>query len=161
MNARTFGRKGSPAGDGGAETATASRRAAFLAEERTRAERSADTDLFAPPAAAVPVEAAPAAAEPASEPVFVPEPGIVRERSLTAAYAIWMAFGIVGGHRFYLARPLTGGAQAVIFTAGYAGVAAEYYPAFLAMAAAALWMVADGFLIAGMHRKATGGVFAA
>ena len=67
---------------------------------------------------------------------------------------------MVGGHRFYLARPITGGAQAVLFTAGLAGIGAEYYPAFLAMAAAVLWMAADGFLIKGMHRKATGGVFA-
>jgi TM2 domain-containing membrane protein YozV len=150
MNARTFGRKGSGDGarDDGEGEAKASRRAAFLTAEHARADRIADTEVFA--------EAPP---EPAAEPVFVPDP-VLRERSLTTAYVMWMVFGMVGGHRFYLARPITGGAQAVLFSAGLAGVGAEYYPAFLAMALAVFWMVADGFLIKGMHRKATGGVFA-
>lgn len=151
MNARTFGKKNA-VGSGG--DAIASRRAAFAADERARAERIAESEVFEAPAAAVRAKVAEAAAEPETAP-----PAILN-RSLKAAYALWLTLGVFGAHRFYLARPLTGAILAGLTTASLVMVAREHYPWFAGIAAAVLWMAGDGFLIERMHRKLTGGAFA-
>ena len=42
------------------------------------------------------------------------------EKSLGAAYALLLAFGYVGAHRFYLNRPVSGTLQALMTLAGIA-----------------------------------------
>jgi len=106
------------------------RRAAFIAEERARAQ-------------------APAEAE-----ALPPEPAAPSDRSLKTAYILWFATGLAGGHRFYLRRPLTGALQAALFAAGWGAALAEYYAGFGAVGLSCLWMLADGFLIARMKRTA-------
>lgn len=150
MNARTFGKKN--AGTGG--DAIASRRAAFVADERARAERIAESEVFEAPAAAVRAKVAEVVAEPETA------PPVVLHRSLKVTYALWLLFGYAGAHRFYLARPITGAILAALFTASLVMVARQHYPWFAGIAAAVLWMVGDGFLIEHMHRKLTGGAFA-
>lgn len=151
MNARTFGKKN--AGVGG-DAATPSRRAAFVAEERARSERIAESEVFEAPPAAVRAQAAEVVAKPeTAPPVFV-------DRSLKLAYALWLTLGVVGAHRFYLARPITGAILATLFTASLVMVARQHYPWFAGIAVTVLWMVGDGFLIEYMHRKLSGGAFA-
>lgn len=147
MTARTFGRKGMS--DGGA---VSSRRAAFLGEERARAERAAETDVFPAPVRPVFADAGQAAEideTPRRAPVF----GALHARSLTRAYVLWLLFGMIGGHRFYLGRPITGGMQAILFVAALALVVGEYYVASAGLMLSTLWMVADGFQIKRMHQQ--------
>jgi TM2 domain-containing membrane protein YozV len=147
MTARTFGRKG----DAGAIAAAprrpvfgarnpdhfepveideaALRRAAFVAEERARAE-------------------APAEAE---GPALAPEPALPTDRSLRTAYLLWFCTGLAGGHRFYLRRPLTGAVQAALFAGAWGAAIAEYYAAFGVVAFSCLWMLADGLLMPRLH----------
>jgi TM2 domain-containing membrane protein YozV len=143
MTARTFGKKG--IGEGVA----APRRAAFLGQQRTSAERAVDSEVFpAPeqPALAVePESAAPIKPAPAIEPVAT-------DRSLKTAYTLWFCLGLAGGHRFYLRRPLTGALQAIVFLGCWGAALMEYYWAFAGLALSCLWMIADGFLIRRMHR---------
>lgn len=146
MTARTFGRKGNA--DGGVAgpprvafgvrdpdhfepveiDEEALRRAAFIAEERARAEVTAEAE--SPP----------------------PEPAVAADRSLRTAYILWFCAGLAGGHRFYLRRPLSGAVQAVLFAAAWAAAIAEYYAGFGVIAVSCLWMLADGFLIPRLHR---------
>ncbi len=157
MIARTFGRRG--VSDGGIasrratllglESATkpigetdqmAARRAAFVADERARAETPAAETLA--------YEVTPAAM---SEAVWG------TPKSLAVAYALWLVLGIAGAHRFYLGRPITGALQAVLGAGSWALLATtEYYPAFAGMAAALLWLSADAYLIRRMHTRPPG-----
>jgi len=156
MTARTFGRKGIAGGAVAAPSRRAAlvapalvaldeaalRRAAFIAEERARAEPAAETMAF---------EITPAAV---SEAVWG------TPKSLPIAYALWLVLGIFGAHRFYLGRYLTGAIQAVLGAASWALLAAQYYPAFLGMAAALLWLSADAYFVRAMHaRPPSGGAF--
>lgn len=150
MNARTFGKKGA----GGGGDAIAARRAAFVAGERDRAERIAESEVFEAPAEAVRAKVADVVAAPETA------PPVILDRSLKVAYVLWLLLGIFGAHRFYLARPITGAILATIATASLVMVAREHYPWFAGIAVAVLWMVGDGFLIEPMHRKLTGGAFA-
>jgi TM2 domain-containing membrane protein YozV len=151
MNARTFGKKNAVGGGG---DAIASRRAAFVADERARAERVAESEVFEAPAAAVRAKAAEVVAE------LETAPPVILNRSLKVAYALWLGLGVFGAHRFYLARPLTAAILATLFIASFVMVAREHYPYFAGIAVAVMWMVGDGFLIEPMHRKLTGGAFA-
>lgn len=147
MTARAFGRKGMAGGLAAAPSRrsafgardpdhfepveideAALRRAAFVAEERDRAET---------PAAA-------------ASPIF--EPAAPADRSLKTAYLLWFGAGLAGGHRFYLRRPLSGALQAAVFVSGWGAAIAEYYAGFGVVALSCLWMVADGFLISSLHR---------
>lgn len=155
MTARTFGRKGM-AGDALAAPSrrasfgargkrdpdhfeaaeideAALRRAAFIAEERARTESDAAS------------EASPSA------------PVVYSNRSVRLAYALWLVLGWAGAHRFYLGRPLTGGLMALGSAAAWLFVASENYLAFGGVFAVGLWVFADGFQIAAMHRRATTG----
>jgi len=165
MTAQGFGRKGMAAGavaprraqlvadpqprsfrpmqgveDPGADAAE--RRAAFLARERSR-------DGAAAEAAALPSDEAEAAAA-ALNAVTAPPPPT--DRSLRAAYAIWFLLGLIGGHRFYLRRPYTGAAQALLFL-GCVGTVAifQYYPAFAGLALSWAWYLADGIRLKQLH----------
>ena len=105
------------------------RRAAFLAGERARKQAPAETALPAEPVAPT-------------------------DRSLKTAYITWFCAGLAGGHRFYLRRPLTGALQAALFAGGWGAAIAEYYAGFGVVGLSCLWMLADGLLIAHLHRTA-------
>ena len=150
MNARTFGKKGSTAD---AAAGAASRRAAFLAQERARAEgesRAAETDVF--PAGETTI---------AHRVEFVERPKKVREpvgpRSLRLAWALWFVAGLAGLHRLYLGRYVSGGVQAVLFLGCVVAVFGfQRYPAFAGVAICWLWMLVDGLKLKQMHAEAVG-----
>ncbi len=160
MTGRTFGRRG--INDGGAavprafageprartfhparEAAVdprddiAARRAAFLAGERARAAQPAQAEDFTPRP-----EAAPA------RPIFV------REKSLAAAYVLWFFLGGLSVHRFYLGYPVSGALQLGLLVVSWSMAAAGQYAAFFGFIVCGLWLLVDGFMIAGLHRKA-------
>ena len=151
MNARSFGKKGSMTGG---ETAAASRRAAFLAQERARAEgesRAADTEVF--PAAE--------SATIADRIEFVEKPKKVRApvgpRSLRLTWALWFPWGLAGAHRFYLGRHATGALQAALFIGCVVAVFGfQLYPAFAGLVLSWLWMFVDGLKLKQMHAEAVG-----
>lgn len=147
MNARTFGKKGTENG----EPATASRRAAFLAQERARADgesRAADTDVF-------PVGATTIADRIQFVEKTVREP--VGPRSLPLAWALWFPWGLAGAHRFYLGRYATGAIQAAIFLGCVTAVFGfQIYPAFAGLVLSWIWMFMDGLKLKQMHAEAVG-----
>ncbi len=149
MNARTFGKKGSTSG----EAAIASRRAAFLAQERARIggeSRAAETEVF--PVSETTI---------ADRVEFVEKPKKVRDpvgpRSLRLAWALWFAAGMGGLHRLYLGRYVSGGIQAALFLGCFVAVFGfQLYPAFAGVAVSWLWMFADGMRLKRMHAEAVG-----
>ena len=163
MNARTtFGRKGaSEAGisprraallglnraqdfaasaPAGPDDEMTSRREAFVAAERARAE-----DLE-------PTEAMPVASEAAIKAILsIEAPPPPTDRSIRLAYALWFFTGLFGGHRFYLRRPFTGVVQALIFSGCCGAALLQYYWAFAGLALSWLWMLADGIRLKHLH----------
>jgi TM2 domain-containing membrane protein YozV len=119
------------------------RRAAFLAQERSR-----DAPLAEAPALPT-AEAEAALASLKAEPVLVPT-----DRSLRTAYLLWFLLGLGGGHRFYLRRPWTGAIQALLFL-GCVGTVAllQYYQAFPGLALSWLWYLADGIRLRHLHLR--------
>jgi TM2 domain-containing membrane protein YozV len=117
------------------------RRAAFLAEERTRSAPEASAEKL--PAAETEAALAALRAEAGPSPT---------DRSLKAAYAIWFFLGLGGGHRFYLRRPITGAVQALLFLGCVGAVAGfQYYEAFAGLALSWLWYLADGIRLKHLH----------
>lgn len=155
MNARTFGKKGSGTGETGGETAAASRRAAFVAQERARAEgqsRAADTDVF-PSSGAAPVTTIADRVEFVEKKVREP----VGPRSLRLTWALWFPWGLAGLHRLYLGRTITGAIQAAIFISCVVAVfGLQLYPAFGGLVLSWLWMLVDGLKLKQMHAEAVG-----
>jgi TM2 domain-containing membrane protein YozV len=151
MTARTtFGRKGV---SDGAAAAAQSRRAAFLATERERADRGADTEVFPAPA---PVDLAKQKVE--ADPPEAPAPAKARAvgpRSLKLAYALWLVVGIAGIHRLYLGRTASGAIQAAICAGCLVATWMQYYQAFAGLALCWLWMFVDGLKLKRMHAEAT------
>ncbi|WP_395613820.1 NINE protein [Allosphingosinicella sp.] len=153
MNARTFGKKGSPAGG---DAAPVSRRAAFLAQERARADgesRAADTDVF--PGRGL------RATTIADRIEFVDAPEKQREpvgpRSLGLTWTLWFLTGLAGVHRLYLGRYITGALQAALFIGCVTLVFGfQRYPAFLGVAISWLWMLLDGLSLKKMYAEAVG-----
>jgi TM2 domain-containing membrane protein YozV len=152
MNARTFGKKGSPAGG---ETAAVSRRAAFLAQERARADgenRAADTDVFPSGGRAATI---------VDRIEFVDarerkrEPVGPRSRGLT--WTLWFLTGLAGVHRLYLGRFVTGALQAALFIGCVTLVFGfQRYPAYLGLAISWLWTLMDGLNLKKMYADAVG-----
>jgi TM2 domain-containing membrane protein YozV len=151
MTAGSFGRKGM------AERAVAapSRRAAFGARNPDHFEAAEIDEAALRRAAFLAGERAreDAPAEPAA-PAAPAEPIAPTDRSLTTAYLLWFATGLAGGHRFYLRRPLTGALQAAAFAAGWGAAIAEYYAGFGLVGLSCLWLLADGLLLAHLHKTA-------
>jgi len=146
MTARaTFGRKGVTGSASEGSGVAVSRRAAFLGDERARAERFAESEAFPAPAR---VEAAKE-----EEPVAAPRP--VGPRSLKLAYALWLVLGTAGAHRLYLGRTLSGALQALVCAGSFAAMAMQYYEAFAGIAICWLAMFLDGFQLKKMHAEAT------
>jgi hypothetical protein len=146
----TFGRKGVGVGDGDT-SAVPSRRAAFLATERERADRAAETDVFPAPARAD-LARDQAAPEPEAAPPARRRP--VGPRSLKLAYALWLVLGIAGAHRLYLGRTASGAIQAAICAGCFAATWMQYYQAFAGLALCWLLMFADGLKLRQMHAEA-------
>lgn len=156
MNARTFGKKGKGNGETGGETA-ASRRAAFLAQERARAggeSRAADTEVFPSPEAG-------SVRTLADRIEFVDKPKKERTpvgpRSLRLTWALWFPWGLAGAHRLYLGRYATGAIQAAIFLGCVVAVfGLQFYPAFGGLVLSWLWMLIDGLKLRQLHAEAVG-----
>jgi TM2 domain-containing membrane protein YozV len=150
MNARTFGKKGTA---GGGETAAGSRRAAFLAQERARADgesRAADTEVFPVRETTI-----------ADRIEFVDRPAKQREpvgpRSLRLTWALWFAVGLAGVHRLYLGRYVTGAVQAALFIGCVIAVFGfQRYPAWLGLVISWLWLLIDGLSLKNMYAEAVG-----
>jgi TM2 domain-containing membrane protein YozV len=150
MTARTtFGKKG--VGDDGGASAAQSRRAAFLATERTRGDRAAETEVFPAPTRAdiARVQAAPEA----ESPLAWRHP--VGPRSLKLTYALWLVLGIAGAHRFYLGRTYSGAVQAALCVGCFAATWMQYYQAFAGLGLCWIWMFVDGLKLKQMHAEAT------
>ena len=152
MNARTFGKKGMVGGGNGGE-AVASRRAAFVAQERARADgesRTADTEVFPAPERVTTI---------ADRIEFVEKK--VREpvgpRSLPLTWALWFPWGLAGAHRLYLGRYATGALQAAIFIGCVLAVFGfQFYQAFAGLVLSWLWMLVDGLKLKQLHAEAVG-----
>lgn len=151
MTARGFGRKGMAGG-----VAVAPRRASFGARDPDHVEPAEIDETALRRAAFIAEERARAELEAAAEEKPC-APVVYANKSLPLAYILWLILGSAGAHRFYLGRPLTGGLMALASAAAWSFVASENYLAFGGVLAVALWVFADGFLIAAMHRKATTG----
>lgn len=150
MNARTFGKKGTA---GEAEAPAVSRRAAFLAQERARAEgesRAADTEVF-------PVQETTIV----NRINFVDKPAKRREpvgpRSYPLTWTLWFITGLAGVHRLYLGRYITGAMQAALFIGCVVAVFGfQRYPAWLGLVISWLWMLVDGLSLKKMYADAVG-----
>ena len=124
-----------------ADDEIAQRRAAFLAAERGR--NGAAVEAAPLPSAETEQVLAKLKAERAPPPT---------DRSLRGAYAIWFVLGLAGGHRFYLRRPITGAAQALLFLACLGAVGLfQYYEAFAGLALSWLAYLADGIRLKHLH----------
>ena len=158
MTARaTFGRKGVSDGGDGGDGATQSRRAAFLATERERADRAADRATAPPrrvPARRVDFAKERVAVEPQSRAAAPRRP--VGPRSLKLAYALWLVLGIAGIHRLYLGRTASGALQSLVCAGCFAATLMQYYQAFAGLAICWLIMFADGLKLKQMHADAVG-----
>jgi TM2 domain-containing membrane protein YozV len=73
-----------------------------------------------------------------------------RKQTLLAAYLLWAAMGLFGAHRIYCGRIMSGLAQfALSACLLLLGLAIEFY----VIIPAALWVLADAFLIPGWVRS--------
>jgi len=151
MNAGGFGRRGTAGGigpGGGARPqfgrpvdmeadAIAARRAAFLAEERTRAAHS-ESGGGRPGAPYRSGTGGPA----------------IGEKKLSTAYALWFFLGGLAVHRFYLGCPISGAIQAGLAPIGYALLVSGSLIGFLFLFMGGLWILADGFIVPSLYREA-------
>ncbi len=72
-------------------------------------------------------------------------------KSVGAAYLLWLVLGFAGGHRFYVGRFGSGVAMAVLAFNGGMWVLVRVGQVMLA--ALALWVLIDAFLIPGWVRR--------
>lgn len=130
MSAATFGRKGA-----GADADMAARRAAFLAEERARAQSAR-------------VDAPDLSGSLPRARTYAPEKGI------GIAYLLWFFLGGVGAHRFYLGAHSSAIIQLILPLTGWSMLLAKQPIGLLLVLFAGLWILSDAFAIPGMVRKA-------
>lgn len=134
MSGATFGRKGAAQ-----DADLAARRAAFLAEERARAQsanaerRDADDGL---------------PRTPLSERRYGPE------KTAGVAYLLWFFLGGLSAHRFYLGFHTSAIVQLIMTPIAYAMMIAKSPAGVVLLVAAGLWILVDAFFIPGMVRKA-------
>jgi len=72
-------------------------------------------------------------------------------KSLVVAYILWIFFGGLGGHRFYLGRIASGVVLLALTVIG--GATLFVYVGIPMLLIAALWAILDAFLIPGMVRS--------
>ena len=132
MSGAAFGRKRT-----GPDPDLAARRAAFLAEERVRAQnRPAHNDRDYGYGAG--------AAERAHRP----------QKKVGMAYLLWFFLGGFSAHRFYLGFPISATIQLLLSPIGYVMLMSKTPSGFALTGAAALWLLADAILIPGLVNKA-------
>ena len=130
MSGATFGRKGA-----GPDADLAARRAAFLAEERARAQSARTEDRAFDDG--LPRSRAP-----------------VAEKSMGIAYLLWFFLGGLGAHRFYLGAHSSAMMQLILAPIGWSMLLARQPIGLLVVLLAGLWILTDAFVIPGMVRKA-------
>jgi len=123
VSGTTFGRKGDLEA-----AALAAGRAAFLAEERARAER---------PGSAV-------------------DDGFALPKSAATAYLLWFFLGGVSAHRFYLGYTISAAIQLALGPLCWLLLLTGSFWALVPLMGAGLWILADAFLIPSMARDANG-----
>lgn len=73
---------------------------------------------------------------------------------MIAAYLLWLFLGLMGAHRFYLRRPVSGGLQLGLLIVTLVLNSRPATSTYGAIAVAwALWWLADAFLIPGWVRQ--------
>lgn len=73
-----------------------------------------------------------------------------RPKSIGVAYLLWLFFGMLGAHRFYLGR--TGTAIAILLLTLISAVLSFVGIGLLLFLIPAIWVLIDLFLIPGMAR---------
>jgi len=131
MSGASFGRKGA-----GSDPDLAARRAAFLAQERARPK----TD--------------PAASEEDFARPRLTERPYVSTKTIGTAYLLWFFLGGFSAHRFYLGFSTSAIVQLLVTPIGYAMLMSKSPAGFIFIAAGALWLLVDAFMIPGMVTKA-------
>jgi TM2 domain-containing membrane protein YozV len=69
-------------------------------------------------------------------------------KSIGAAYLLWLFFGMLGGHRFYLGKIGTAIVQLLMSVIGWLTVVVGI--GFVILAIEGIWVLIDAFLIPGM-----------
>jgi TM2 domain-containing membrane protein YozV len=134
MSGATFGRKGAAQ-----DADLVARRAAFLAEERARAQsanadrREVDDDLPRAPLA---------------ERRYAPE------KTAGVAYLLWFFLGGVSAHRFYLGFHASAIVQLIMTPTAYAMMIAKSPAGVVLLVVAGIWILVDAAFIPGMVNKA-------
>jgi TM2 domain-containing membrane protein YozV len=131
MSGATFGRKGA-----GPDADLAARRAAFLAQERARPKT-----------------------EPAVEDGGFSRSPMVERRYVSlktngTAYLLWLFLGGCSAHRFYLGFTTSAIIQLLLSPIGYAMLMSKSPAGLAFIAAGALWLLGDAFMIPAMVSKA-------
>lgn len=72
-------------------------------------------------------------------------------KSTGAAYLLWLFFGLIGGHRFYLGHIGSGLLMLFLFVVGWLTIAVA--AGALALIPLVIWVLIDAFLIPGMVQK--------
>ena len=134
MSGASFGRKGA-----GGDPDLAARRAAFLAEERARAQN--------PPRAASEFDPMPGRPASAERP-YAPR------KTMGTAYLLWFLLGGFSAHRFYLGSPVSATIQLLLTPLGYAMLMSKSPSGLALTGIAALWLLADAVMIPGLVHKA-------
>jgi TM2 domain-containing membrane protein YozV len=73
-------------------------------------------------------------------------PGV--RKSVAVAYLLWLVFGLVGGHRFYLGDASSGVGMCLLFLLGWVLLAAFVGAALLLWLV--IWVLLDAFRIPGL-----------
>ncbi len=75
---------------------------------------------------------------------------VTRPKSIGVAYVLWLFFGMLGAHRFYLGR--TGTAIAILLLTLISAILSFVGIGLLLFLIPAIWVLIDVFLIPGMAR---------
>jgi TM2 domain-containing membrane protein YozV len=70
------------------------------------------------------------------------------KKSLAVAYLLWLVLGAVGGHRFYLRRPISGLLMLLISTVSF--ILTIILIGYAGLLFISLWWLLDALLIPGM-----------
>ena len=147
MTARSFGRKGMA----DAVAAAPSRRIAFGVRNPDHFEAMEIDEAALRRAAFLAGERA-RAQQPGGAPFS--DPSLVSEKSVATAYLLWFFLGIFSAHRFYLGYSTSGAIQVALLPISWTLIVSGTLAAFLTMAASVVWLLADAFLIPGLHSRA-------
>lgn len=74
-------------------------------------------------------------------------------KSLTVAYVLWVMFGMLGVHRFYLGKNSTGLVMLLLTVIG--GFTMIFIIGFFLIGTSAIWWLVDAFQMPGMVRSSS------